>query len=275
MTTAISNWTDSDAYPKWGKSSLRRFAWEFLRRNPEYQSDWDKYLSICRSVLPHYDPRIELSQSDYDKLEYSPDHQHFEPPRLGQESEDEWRSRVKTGRITALPIWYARKWGLKNTIYDPHYPYDSSFPHPNFIHTPSTVHILTENWPGFREGGSIYTLHPKTGIGFDMSLPIDLQIEAARKYLLGHQQYLIKNDVVKPFPNSVPRKEWVVYLRLLDADATGAKPKEIAAQLYPEEEDVYPDYIPQKKVRTALKQAKKWRDKWYLLIPSLQPPKKK
>jgi hypothetical protein len=57
-----------------------------------------------------------------------------------------------------------------------------------------------------------------------MSLPIDLQIEAARKYLLGHQQYLIKKDVVKPFPNKVPRKEWVLYLRLLDANAVGVTP---------------------------------------------------
>jgi hypothetical protein len=275
MTTVIADWMEPRAYPKWGRSSLGRFAWEFLRRNPEYQKDWDAYLSICRSVLPHYDPRVELSQSDYDKLEDHPDHLHFEPGRSGQESEDEWRSRVKAGRITLLPIWYARKWGLRNTIYDPHYPYDSSFPCPTFIHSPSIVHILTENWPGFKEGGPIYTLHPKTAIGFDMSLPIDLQIEAVRKYLLGHQQYLIKKDVIKPFPNNVPRKEWVVYLRLLDADAAGAKPKEIAAQLYPEEEDVYPDYIPQKKVRTALKQAKKWRDEWYSLIPSLQPRKKK
>jgi hypothetical protein len=49
----------------------------------------------------------------------------------------------------------------------------------------------------------------------------------------------------------------------------------MAALLYPGEEDVYSDYTPSKKARTALEQAKKWRDLWYRLIPSLQPPKKK
>lgn len=109
MTTVIADWTDFDAYPKWGRSSLGRFAWEFLRRNPEYQKDWDKYLGICRDVLPKYDPRVALSQSDYDKLEYHPDHRHFEPERLGQESEDAWLSRVKKGTVTSLPVVVAGK----------------------------------------------------------------------------------------------------------------------------------------------------------------------
>lgn len=89
-----------------------------------------------------------------------------------------------------------------------------------------------------------------------MSLPIDLQIEAARKYLLGHQQYLIKKDVVKPFPNKVPRKEWVLYLRLLDANAVGVTPKEMAALLYPGEEDVYSDYTPSKKSQNRTRTSK-------------------
>ena len=105
MTTVIADWTELDAYPKWGELFLGRFASGYRRRNhPEYQKDWDKYRENCRDVLPKYDPRVALSQSDYDKLEYHPDHRHFEPERLGQESEDAWLSRVKKGTVTSLPV---------------------------------------------------------------------------------------------------------------------------------------------------------------------------
>ena len=95
--------------PKVGKIFPWALRMGILRRNPEYQKDGDKYLGICRDVLPKYGPCVALSQSDYDKLEYHPDHRHFEPERLGQESEDAWLSRVKKGTVTSLPVVVAGK----------------------------------------------------------------------------------------------------------------------------------------------------------------------
>jgi hypothetical protein len=274
MTLVIANWRDANAYPKWGKSSLTRFAWEFLRRNPEYQKDWADYLNICRGILPHYDPRIPLNQEDYDKLEYHANHLNFDPPRLAEESKSEWRVRVKKGRTTLLPVWYARKWGIKHSIYDPYYPYEEDLP-PVFFENAHTSSFITQHWPGFSEADDNGILKPTLAMAFGLSLPIDAQIEAARRALLARQRSLINKGVITSFPDKVPRKEWIIYLRLLDAEAAGVKPKEMASCLYPDEEDVYPDYIPQKKARSALTQAKKWRDSWYRFIPSLQLPKKK
>jgi hypothetical protein len=45
----LPDWRDSSAYPA-ASAPLCQWAWQFLRRNPEYQADWESF------VRPHYDP---------------------------------------------------------------------------------------------------------------------------------------------------------------------------------------------------------------------------
>jgi len=37
----IKNWENEKLYPSPGKLTWKLWAWEFLRRNPEYQNCWD------------------------------------------------------------------------------------------------------------------------------------------------------------------------------------------------------------------------------------------
>lgn len=267
MTIAIADWKDVNAYPRWGRPSLMRFAWEFLRRNPEYQKDWENYVHICRSIVPNYDPLSYLDYRDRHKLEHHPDYHHFDPPRMAGETAEEWDVRVsgENCNVVSFSIWYAQKWGLRAGIRNPFYVKWI----PAFSNTPSP-HIISKIEDGERYKDETYRV-----LVFDLSIPVDIQIESARRMLLERQQILIERNIVKPFKNKIPRKEWVIYLRLLDAEADQVSPKEMAAELYPHEDDVYPDYLPQKKVRTALTKARKWRDSWYQLIPLLQPPRRK
>lgn len=266
----IADWTNSSEYPKWS-ASLRRFAWEFLRRNPEYQKDWADYLDVCCSIIPHFSQQVKLSDADYCTLEDHPGFARYDPPLLAGENESSWLKRVGRGTRMSLSDWYARKWGLRNRFPDPFFAYEKSpvgLLDINFNNECGAC-MVTENWEGFKDG-KIYSLHRQAALAFDYSLPIDPQIKAASRYLKNHQKWLIKNDVVAAFLNKIPRKELVVYLRMLDAEAVGVNVAKIAKVIYPHEANLAPDYSTTKKVRKALEVARLWRDKWYRLLPSMK-----
>ena len=44
------DWKDDNQYPDTSKTSAQRWAWEFLRRNPNYQQDWDRYVGILKPI---------------------------------------------------------------------------------------------------------------------------------------------------------------------------------------------------------------------------------
>lgn len=268
----IANWTTPSEYPKWNSTSLLRFAWEFLRRNPEYQKDWADYIGICRGIIPHFDPHVELSADDYDTLENHPDYARCDPPRLAGENERAWLDRVGGGAWMPLHSWYAKRWGLVHDFPDPFYAYEKL---PlglsltiGFKNSPGAC-VVTEHWEGFKETRFLST-RTKLALAFDFSLPIKPQLDVAKRYLENHQRWLIKNGVVEAVPNKIPRKEWVTYLRLLDADAVNAKPKKMAELLYKDTENSYPDYGGSKTASAALETAKIWRDSGYSLIPTMK-----
>jgi hypothetical protein len=41
------DWRYSDDYPDSQDISKKQFAWEFLRRNPDYQKDYDRISDLC------------------------------------------------------------------------------------------------------------------------------------------------------------------------------------------------------------------------------------
>jgi hypothetical protein len=51
----LPDWTKQSEYPAATGSSRLEWAWQFLRRNPEYQRAWERY------IRPDYDPS-ELSE---------------------------------------------------------------------------------------------------------------------------------------------------------------------------------------------------------------------
>jgi hypothetical protein len=62
-------------------------------------------------------------------------------------------------------------------------------------------------------------MQPEMAFVIDFRKPIDGQIEALRHYAEGHQQWLIGQGVIrKPETRNVRQNEWLIYLRLLDAE---------------------------------------------------------
>lgn len=253
---AISDWRSAGDYPCADTASAEQWAWEFLRRNPQYQQDWAGYVQRCRAVVPGFAQGEELTQADFRSLLEHDSLQVYDPPRLDGETEGEWIRRVGKGVSSSLGGTMADKWGI-SSFYDPASGYS---PLLSFADRPAAQwlpkHVL-------ERGG--YHLNPCSQVlVFDLELPLDGQLEQAKKLLLAMQQSLEKEERIKPLSAARQRADlYSAYLRVLDAEADGVDVADIAKQLLPHLENAYPDYAASKTVRNYLKAAKAIRDGGY------------
>jgi len=166
------------------------WAWEFLRRNPDYRVDFEKelpgYLEWCEKMSSG-PPMQELVGDKAERI--GPEHPRFEI----------------SGSIDA-GIYY-NKWGLVGLL-NP----DTDKPH----YLGSAFAMLLSG------GGDRFFKNDPAGPRrwrnewFDLSLPIKPQIEAVRQELLREQRYQRDNKGLKVRRPKSHLQNWTLYLRLLD-----------------------------------------------------------
>ena len=129
----IADWTKPECYPS-ENASPHRWAYEFLRRNHDYQKD---YLA-CQRAYDDFAPSAGLPPDQVvDTLHRriaiytlndatttaeimgSNSPYYFEPPRYTDETISEWQQRVGQWNIVPLYQWYSTKWGLRSVPFDP------------------------------------------------------------------------------------------------------------------------------------------------------------
>jgi len=182
-----------------------QWAWEFLRRNPEYRKSWERYVD---------------GVSTYGEDPSSP-------------IPDEFCG--------------AEKWGLRGSYLDPDISYDDKdikfipLVHPGFL-----MLIPEKPIKGIRIVGQLPD--HSTGsclIEFNFHQPIKPQIDKANQQLHQLQQESKKigikiREAFKPRRNKKTggtlSDEWTPLLRILDANASGVKDKEIANVCFPIED---------------------------------------
>ncbi len=162
------------------------------------------------------------------------------------------------------------KWGISGLLKDPNKIYNDIKNDPDGIgfdppggYETTMLGTLKDNrklmgMPNFDTG--------EQNFEFNFFEPINPQIKRVKEMLLRLQKRAkeMKKTTRKAFK---PRcDEWILLVRILDAKAAGAKDKEIADVLFPDEqsEDIN---IGIKKVYDKFKQAKKYIEHDYLLIP--------
>jgi hypothetical protein len=102
---------------------------------------------------------------------------------------------------------------------------------------------------------------------FDLSLDIDTQIKVARKELENKRRWLVGEGMLSVEPGTRKAPDlWPDYLRLLDAEASGASHHEMAKMLYPKVPDEYPDFKARKQVQNRLEAAHKMCNEGYRMV---------
>jgi hypothetical protein len=228
--------------PDWRKAAEYRFprslpnhrwAWEFLRRNPDYRKDWASVLArYLANPGDYFDPGQNAAQyaqqvSADDSWNPLPEHPNFFLPA---DESAKWSLCDIVNPATDDPGFLAFDLQLGGVLF--------------FKREGSPVHL----------GGAQY---PWTF--FNLNLPSKPQLETARRMLAAEQ----KRQGINPVLVKHHRKLWPRYLRLLDAEIDERTPKQTADVLAAEEIDG----LDEKKVWNQLQYAKRMtRPDGYLTI---------
>lgn len=274
------DWRNSDQYPDPRKTRMKRWAWEFLRRNSNYRRDYQKYQRLPPYLRDFYLGRPELP----DGVDHAIDSDLFDcrPPPLPNETFKQYLAREPTGQIN-LPIGHvSEKYGFEcPPAYAP----------PPDPHDPNAdVTFMLDMWPGMHargidiaENGGDFGLSrmdlpepfldwavpepfkpQEIVVIFDLDLDLGFQIHRVAANLKALQEQLRRKGVVKPVRRN--KQEYRRYLQLLDARESGASMREMGEHFHPNIPNKYPEYHRNKRIQNHLMAAKQIRDGGYRFL---------
>ena len=257
------DWREIDDYNYTKNLGREGWAWEFLRRNPDYIDDYKTYRQTYADLESKYGP---WESRDIKAWDEDPKSHFFEPEKKDGESIQQWRNRCYATwgfepRKYPLESWHAKKWQLIK-MYHPDYPYCPEihfiYPWPKIISYDSLdEYFYTPNEPY----APTLQVPEKCLLGFDLTLPIGRQIKEAKKILATSQKRLQEKEIIPSTKTKEHSALWITYLRILDAKktCTGASDIEIAKELFPNDIGADPKEKVKDTHKQALAQAKRYR----------------
>jgi hypothetical protein len=271
------DWTKAAAYRDLARASLRRIAWEFLRRNPEYQKDWQRYANAMRGLVAG-----DATLEPYVEHLLAPDPPVAHDAATGAERERLWSLlvalpgyRIQDEQAPSgsrrIEMHYGRKWGLSGI----RHPMDSR--HSRFRFTTDarsnwSVHVAT--------GAGVQSLEEKQGglhggkwvvLAIDLSYPIKVIESNVLDLLKAERALRIATGDFEPITSrALANSKYIEYLQILDGTAEGKTASEIGAVLAPNAANDPPLRQRDKRFRSALKEAQRLQADGYLELPRLQ-----
>jgi len=267
----FANWENADEYPDPQQAKRKTYdwwSWQFLRRNPEYQKAFQKIENLPPPLI----------QFDFNDL----------PQPNPEESKRDFLKRIDLGnpdingeQMFNLDSLY--KWGILCVRFGISRPVNPKVNNP-FARRDKKVNDPTASSPPLIFCSSSYSRNPMDYprgteglIRLDLTESIKRNLEAVEILLKeGGRRFHVEKELKKLCrkewkeakkqnrnlqepPSRIPRANFPEYLRLLDAEADGARPKEMACIFC---------YLgaPHQAVNHGLKEAHKWRDKYYNLF---------
>jgi hypothetical protein len=191
----------ADAYTHCATLTRDQWAWEFLRRNPDYQRDYRAFITIWRALEADYGapPNRDFSRWKQDPRAYGPLPGDAELAASGGELCTADDDRV------LLECWMGAKWGFHKFPLDP----ARTTPAPDEL-----------SWrpppPPAAPVDARYCLD----LSFDLSLPLPPQLEAAKFRLVSRAAELRRQGLAAPKTVANQHARWTRMLHLLDNTAT-------------------------------------------------------
>jgi hypothetical protein len=224
----LPDWTDATVYPVLGKTPIKLWGWEFLRRNPAYQQDWETELA----------PLIAARGKAFDRT------------KSGEYKFARWLTYWNSPAGNPF-VHVGFKYGLARAE-------DPAFANPRIAPSSAGGGFFLTCPPGLSEYiAQVSIKRNEIYVKFDLDVDLFSQMEAA-KFALKKEAFGIK------FKTWRRREEdWLDYLRVLDAEAVEADRGKIGDVLYPNLRNDYPDYRRQERLRDHIVAAHRMRDEGY------------
>jgi len=273
-TIPIHNWEDEDYYSDLRtETDLTRWGWEFLRRNPEYQKDYQLFSSLPDFNKEGNDTKNgKYRGSPYRDGRFYIDMFHYtNPPALIGEVLTDYDIRCPYGEVMPYAHYLEKKYHFQPTPLDPlteltediwfyfsdindDSAFGSDFP-PWEIDLQADYEIFSSHPKIYKEYEDKYLERIKSYgsqkstviFAFDYTQPIQKQIDRVKFELLELQKedkeekirlnFSEENENI-PFVPSIRLIEFPTYIRLLDAKAAGIKQAAITEKLKSSESKV-------------------------------------
>jgi hypothetical protein len=190
----------ADAYAHCAALTRDQWAWEFLRRNPDYRRDYQAFITIWRALEADYGapPHRDFSRWKQDPRAYGPLPGDAELEAPGGEL-----CTVDDDRVL-LECWMGAKWGFYKFPLDP----ERIAPGPDEL-----------SWRPPPQADASVEAPYRVDLTFDLSLPLPPQLEAAKFRLVSRAAELRRQGLAAPKTVANQRTRWTTMLRLLDDDA--------------------------------------------------------
>jgi len=241
------DWRDATKYEHLAKSPPgRQLAWEFLRRNPDYQADWLAYMTECEA---------------------------WEQMHLCQEN-------TGLGLPTKRFLWWCwhfqLKWDLKMPV-SPARDYlarvlsDEAAKELGVSPFADEVPFVVDEFDNIdaytRADGHIESVSAKILVPINLELPVTMILAKVKRVVDGLREEGIRSGAISPITSRVLNQRlYVQELRALDADAAGLGPAEFSEGLLDADAKRGDVENRNKTARDRLKSAKKTMSSGYKLF---------
>jgi len=202
----MPNWRDPSDYAFIEKSRSDLIAWQFLRRNRDYQYDYYWFITLWNKLEAQYGapPNRNFDAWKNDPRAYRSEHEIYISPE--QRTSNQTEACISHDDNLLIECWMGTKWGFYK------FPVDPKIDNPvigkdlTWRTIPVSVELIT--------GDSISeisqdNLKNKIAVLFDLGKDLKQQINSAKLQLIVAQKNNSNLSLIK--------NNWILYLRLVDA----------------------------------------------------------
>ncbi len=240
------DWRDPDAYRFTQDLNGAQWAWEFMRRNPEYQKDWGWFITTWQALENDYG-----APPDRDFSRWKRD------PRAWRDDKELLDIEPGAPHLDSTPLmiecWMGAKWGFARFPLDPEL--DSA--------SLSSPPLWRQSEPEVIEQHTEVVNDHLLALAFDLSLPLKAQLETARVHLASEQHRRLTNGQIQMQSIASCCVWWTLLLRLLDGSSQDAGQDDIRATLFRGTADALTEFS------RALREANNFLHSGYLRILDL------
>ena len=188
-----------DAYAHCAALTRDQWAWEFLRRNPDYQADYRRLIALWRALEADYGvpPNRDFQRWKRDPRAYGP------LPGEAQLAAPSGSLCVGDDDRVLLECWMGAKWGFYKFPLDP----DRNAP-------PGSDEL---SWRPPPQPATPADKTFRLDVSFDLSLPLPPQLDAAKFRLVSRAAELRRSGLAAPMTVANQHARWTRMLQLLDA----------------------------------------------------------
>ncbi len=205
------DWKDPQAYAFCEKLTSAQWAWEFLRRNPEYQHQWRQFWHTWQQLEEQYG-----KPPNRDFCAWKNDPRAWVPAAQCADGE----CRVDQDKVL-IECALGARWGFYKFPPDPED--DDPVGAGRLVWRPQSEAALPRTGSGRADCDAELEL----GLCFDLSMPLKPQLEQARRQLQMEAALRRREGRLRPKRVAVLAPHWTRLLRLLDARQSGAVNQEL------------------------------------------------